>query len=288
MNILQRIKDGSTPYLLILPSVIFLFFVFLIPFFEIVVLPFRDVGGGFSIENFLVAADDLNFDRAVRNTIFLVIAVVSAQLVFALGAAMLLTRLKRGRDIYLYIWTIPLGISDLAGGLVWLALLTERGFMNSFLYQLGIIEGPILWLSYESPVVLFIAVLLAEFWRASAVMMIIIVAGAQLIPKEYTEAAEVLGASAWQRFIRITLPLLKPSIQTALILRTILAFEVFAVVVALTGFDFRVLVQEAYLWQFEYRESGVAAVYAIIVFGLSALTTIFFLVCIRVRREAMT
>ena len=279
-------KERAIPYLLILPSLVFLFFVFLIPFFEIIVLPFKDAGGGLSIENFLIAADDLNFAAAFRNTLFLVVAVVSMQLIFALAAAMLLTQIKRGRDLYLYVWTIPLGISDLAGGLVWLALLTERGYVNSMLYHLGILEGPVLWLSYESPVTLFIAIFLAEFWRASAVMMIILVAGVQLIPKEYKEAAEVMGASAWQRFIRITLPLLKPSIQTALILRTILAFEVFAVVVALAGFDFRVLVQEAYLWQFHYRDSGVAAVYALLVFGISALTTVFYLICIRVRREA--
>lgn len=81
----------------------------------------------------------------------------------------------------------------------------------------------------------------AEVWRATALVFVILVAGVQLIPKEYGEAAEVFGATPWQRFLRVTLPLLKPSLQAAFILRTILAFEVFAVVLALGGRNLPVL-----------------------------------------------
>ena len=74
--------------------------------------------------------------------------------------------------------------------------------------------------------------MLAEIWRATAIMMVILVSGMGLIPKEYYEAGEVFGANGWQRFIKITLPMLRPSLQSALILRTLAAFEVFAVVTA--------------------------------------------------------
>ena len=84
--------------------------------------------------------------------------------------------------------------------------------------------------------------MLAEVWRATAIMMVILVAGMGLIPKEYGEAAEVFGASPLAEVSRrVTLPMLKPSLQTALILRVILAFEVFAVVVALGGTQMPVL-----------------------------------------------
>ena len=85
---------------------------------------------------------------------------------------------------------------------------------------------------------LFWAILTAELWRATAIVFVILVAGVQLVPKEFEEAASVFGATSWQRFRRVTLPLLRPSIQTALILRTVLAFETFAVVLAIGGTNF--------------------------------------------------
>ena len=105
-------------------------------------------------------------------------------------------RLEPGRERVLYIFTIPLGISDLAAGLIWLAIFEQNGFLNSVLFGLGLIEQPVLFLSYQNPVVIFVAVVLAEIWRATAIVMVILVAGMGLIPKEYCEAAEVFGAGA--------------------------------------------------------------------------------------------
>ena len=95
----------------------------------------------------------------------------------------------------------------------------------------------------------------------------------------------MFGATPWQRFVRITLPLLKPSIQTALILRTILALEVFAVVFALGGRNLPVIVGEAYVWQHDNQNYGVAAAYAVLVMAISAAATILFLRVLRVRPE---
>ncbi|TGR16348.1 ABC transporter permease subunit, partial [Mesorhizobium sp. M8A.F.Ca.ET.197.01.1.1] len=106
---------------------------------------------------------------------------------------------------------------------------------------------------------------LAEIWRATAIMMVILVAGMGLIPREYYEAAEVFGAGPWKRFLRITLPLLRPSLQTAIILRVILAFEVFAVVAALGGTNLPVLMGETYNWQFTLQDRNVAAASALLI-----------------------
>jgi multiple sugar transport system permease protein len=109
--------------------------------------------------------------------------------------ATMVSKLEKGRDLVLWVWTIPLGVSDLAAGLVWLAILQNSGYLNSALYGLGIISGQMSWLSQETPVTLFVAIALAEIWRATAIVLVILVAGFQLIPKEYGEAAEVFGAS---------------------------------------------------------------------------------------------
>jgi multiple sugar transport system permease protein len=279
------IPSHALPYLLLAPSLIFLTFLFAWPLVEAFRVAFS-TEQGFTLENFRRMYDDLYFTEALRNTIGLVIVVVPLQLAFALAMSVLLTRLDRGRDLILYVWTIPLGISDLAAGIVWLAIMTESGYLNTVLAGLGVIDGPTLWLSYETPLALFLAVVVAEVWRATAIVLVILVAGIQLIPKEYAEAAEVFGANAWQRFTRITLPLLKPSIQVALILRTILAFEVFAVVVALGGRNLPVLVGEAYYWQDQYRDSGVASAYAVLILVISMAATFAYLRLVRVREEA--
>lgn len=280
-------SERTLPYVLLLPSALFLIVLFLWPLAEAFLVAFTDGSGGWSFANFREMADDIYFSDALENTLWLVVIVVPLQLAFALALAMLLRNLQRGRDVYLYIWTIPLGISDLAAGIVWLALLSERGYLNTILLSLGVIDGPELWLSYEAPTAMFVAVVIAEMWRATAIVLVIIVAGMQLVPKEYNEAAEVFGANAWQRFVKITLPTIKPSIQTALILRTILAFEVFAVVVALAGRDLPVLVGEAYFWQFQYQDSGVASAYAVLILLFSVLATLFYLRVLRVREETL-
>jgi multiple sugar transport system permease protein len=212
-------------------------------------------------------ANDLNFSDAVANTFEIVVIVVPLQLCLALGMAMMLRHVQRGRDIVLWIWSIPLGISDLAAGLVWLAILTDRGYLNTVLNGLGA------------------AIVVAEAWRATAIVLVILVAGVQLVPKEYGEAADVFGATPWQRFTRIMLPLLKPSIQTALILRTVLAFEMFAIVLSLGGRNFPVLVSEAFNWQYNNQDFGVAAAYAVVVMAVSLAATMVYIRVLRTPPE---
>ena len=272
------------PYALLAPSVLFLLVFFAWPLVQTASIAFR-VNGAWSAGNFVRMAGDLNFTSALRNTFALVIVVIPLQIALALAMALMLQKLKRGRDLVLWIWAIPLGISDLAAGLVWLAILSDSGYLNTVLNSVGIIDGPQSWLSYETPITLFLGVVAAEVWRATAIVFVILVAGLQLIPKEFGEAAEVFGATPWRRFRSITLPLLKPSLQTALILRTILAFEVFAVVWALGGRNLPVIVGEAYVWQYDNQNYGVAAAYAVMLLAISLAATIFYLRVMRVREE---
>jgi multiple sugar transport system permease protein len=278
-------RDRLMPFVLIAPSLVFLLVFFLVPLAEALVVSFRGTGGAIGVENYVKAYNDLNFGPALRNTLILVAIVVPLQVAFALGMAIMLQKIDKGRDLILWVWTIPLGISDLAAGIVWLSIFTERGYLNSMLMALGLISGPVSYLTYETPLALFAAVVLAEVWRATAIVFIILVSGIQLVPKEYGEAAEVFGASAWTRFTKITLPLLKPSLQTALILRTILAFEVFAAVVALGGTNIRVLAGEAYAWQNDNQNYGVAAAYAVVILVLSLAATVVFLKALGEKKE---
>ena len=285
-------RTRALPYLLVAPSALFLAVLFLVPLVQTAALAFQtkgSVGGAggaaWGFENFVRMRDDLNFQDAVVNSFRLVAVAVPLQFVLALGMAMMLRHVRRGRDIILWIWSIPLGISDLAAGLVWLAVMTDQGYLNSLLFHLGLIDAPQSWLTYETPLALFVAAAVAEIWRATSIVLLILVAGVQTLPKEYGEAAAVFGASPWRAFLRVTLPLLKPSIQTALILRTVLAFEAFAVVMALGGRNFPVLVSEAYNWQHFQQDTGIAAAYAIVIMAISLGATLVYLRLLRTPAE---
>ncbi|EIM28671.1 carbohydrate ABC transporter permease [Microvirga lotononidis] len=277
----------SLPFLLLAPSALFLVAFFLWPMLDAAILAFQDGQGHWSLTNFVRMAQDLHFIPALGNTFLIVGIVVPLQVMLALAMALLLTKLTRGRDTFLYIFAMPLGISDLAAGIVWLAIFTERGFLNSFLFELGVIQGPQLLLSHENLGMLFTAVVVSEVWRATAIVLVILFAGLQMIPREYYEASEVFGAGPLTRFFKVTLPLLRPSLQTALILRTVMAFEMFSLVMALAGRNLPMLVGEAYLWQGAYQNSGVAAAYAVLILAISVIAVLLYLRLLRVHEEML-
>ena len=273
------------PYMLLLPATLFLAIFFVYPF-ALVAVESMTVNNEWSMGNFAKMASHWKFATSFWNTMLLAALVVPIQLAMSLTMATVVTKLTTGRSTILYIFAIPLGISDLAAGLIWLSILDQSGFLNSLLYGMGVVKEPILFLSYQNSAVILVAIVLAEVWRATAIMMVILVAGMGLIPKEYGEAAEVFGASRWQRFRKVTLPMLKPSLQTALILRVILAFEVFAVVIALGGTQMPVLMSETFNWQFNLQDRATAAAYAMVILAVSVAFTLVILRALHVPKGA--
>ena len=274
-----------TPYLLLAPTLLFLAVFLAWPMAQALVLAFQDTDGALSTGPIQRMVGDVHFSEALKNTLLLTVIIVPTQVILALAMALLLMAGLRGAGVFLYFWAIPLAISDLAAGVVWLSIFTDRGYLNSLLVGLGLQESGFQFLSYENPFTAFLAIVLAETWRATAIVMIILVAGLQVIPKDYGEAAEVFGASLWNRIRYVTLPLLRPSLQVALILRTLLAFQVFSAVVALVGRNVPVLSGEAYYWYSQNRNTNVAAAFALLIMALSLANTLIYLRALRVRDE---
>lgn len=277
----KPMSNKLLPYFLITPAFLFLTIFFLYPFFSVITDSFL-LDGEFTLTNFKKVVSYWKFPTTLKNTLYLTAFVVPIQLVLTLLMATMVNKMKNGREITLYIWTIPLGISDLAAGIIWLTIFEQSGFLNSMMVGLGFIDKPMTLLSYQNPTLIFIAIALAEIWRATAIMLVIVVAGIGLIPKDYYEAGKVFGASNWKQFLYITLPLLRTSLQTALIIRLILAFEVFAVVVALGGTLFPVLMEQTYIYQFDLLNSKAAAAMAVIILGICLAFTILILYLLRV------
>jgi multiple sugar transport system permease protein len=274
------------PYALILPTVAYLGLFFAWPMVQAFKLAFR-VEGVWTFEPFRRMLDDTNFDEALKFTLLLVVVIVPIQFVLALVMALIVNSKLHGRGFFLAIFILPLAISDLAAGLVWQSILTERGYLNSFLAEIGLTDQDRIWLDPSKPNNLLIAVVIAELWRSTAFVMVIFLAGLQGIPHEYTEAAEVFGASFFQRVRQVMLPMLKPSIQVALLFRIIFAFEAFAVVIALTGRAKSTLATEAWRWQAEYFDSHVAAAYSSLILVLSLVSAGLVVFLLRTPRAQM-
>jgi multiple sugar transport system permease protein len=233
--------------------------------------------------------NDYRFGSALATTVLLIVLIIPLQFLLAIVMALVLQAQIRGSSLFLYIFAIPLGISDLASGILWYSIFTQRGFLNSFLVGTGLLDSPFIFIRAGNEGWMIAAIVLAEVWRATSIVMVIVVSGLQAIPSDYIEAGQVFGANLWQRLRYIVLPLLKPSLQVALILRTILAFQVFAVVVAIAGRDvLSVLANEAYRWYDpqRYNSPNMAAAYAGCIMLLSLGVSLFYLRAIRSQEEA--
>lgn len=249
----------------------------------------RGDSGQFTIQFIQKMINDRFFKTALLTTLLLTVITVPVQFVLAILMALVVQAQLKWSSIILYIFAIPLVISDLAAGILWFAIFTQHGFLNSILQGLGLIGAPVTYLSADTRYWIVIAIWLAEVWRATAIVMIIVVSGLQAISEEVLEAAELFGANLWQRVRYITIPLLRPSIQVALILRTIFALQIFAVVVALSGGDVVTsLANETFRQYSDLRNPNVAAAYAILILSLSMVIATGYLRMIRTQVEEAT
>ena len=284
----SRIQRAETlPYWLIVPALAYLALFFVSPMIQAFRLAFEGEGGTWTLEHFSTMLNDANFSRALWFTLILVGVIVPIQFVLALAMALVVNAKLRGRGVLLYIFLLPLAISDLAAGIIWFSIFTERGYLNTILERIGLVDQAVIWIDPRSQSMLLGEVVLAELWRSTALVMVVLVAGLQGIPKEYGEAAEVFGAGSFRRLIRVTLPMLKPALAVALLLRTVLAFEVFATVIAITGRGATVLTAEAWRWHISLRDPNVAAAYAALILVLTVVAVALILRIFRTPREQM-
>jgi multiple sugar transport system permease protein len=243
--------------------------------------------GQFTTQFIAKMVNDRFFWPAFWTTLLLMVLIIPVQFVLAIIMALVMQARLKGSWLILYVFAIPLGVSELAVGILWFSIFTQPGFLNSLLFKLGVDGAPFTFLSADTRYWIIIAIWLAEVWRATSIVMIIVVSGLQGISDEVLEAAEIFGAGLWERIRFVILPMLRPSLQVALILRTILALQVFAVVIALSGGDVvTVLANETYRQYDEFRNVNVAAAYAGLILLLSMVSAVLYLRTIRTQEEA--
>ncbi|KPU62791.1 ABC transporter permease [Thermococcus sp. EP1] len=266
----MKIKSSYLPYFLVLPAFAYLLFFVGYPLVQALYIAFTQ-NGQLSLATVRKTFADPYFWEALKYTIALAGVIVPSQVGLALILALGVNRVFKGKDFTIYALTIPLTISDVAAGLIWYSMLSPSGFLNKLLLNIGIINNPIYFFGYQYRHMEFLAIVLAELWRATSIVFVIIFAGLQMISQEYIEAAEVFGADYWTRLKKIVIPLLKPSIQSALIIRTLFAMQIFGIVWILAGRDIPILAGEGFYRLTELKEYDVASIYALVIAGLSIL-----------------
>jgi multiple sugar transport system permease protein len=278
-------RGRVAPYVLLLPSVAYLLVFFISPLLQGVRLAFTNQNGQYGLATVHQLVNDPGFWLSVKNTLIMLGLILPLQFVLATVMALLVNARLRGSGLWLYVYLLPLGISELASGILWYSIFTEQGWLNSILTELHLIHEPVIWLSYQHPLLLIATIVVAEAWRSTSIIVIVLVGGLQAIPKDYLEAADVFYATPWQKFWHVTLPLLRPTLRTALILRTVLAFEVFATVIALAGSSLDVLATKANNSYTQFQEPHLAAAYGVLIMLLSVISAALFLALLPVRTE---
>ena len=229
-------------------------------------------------QNYADMIKDSAFWDATWNTVLITLVTVPGALLVGLGLALLANLpFKRQWPVRLALllpWALPLAFA----GLIWAWFFhTEYGFINDVWIRFG--GEPRMWLL--SPVSAFTAICIAIIWKSSSFMALILLAGLQMIPKSLYEAAEVDGASRWQQFWQITIPMLMPSIVVALIFRTITALQTFDIPYTMTkggpGNATETLAMYIHKTTIDYLDVGFGSTLAVGMFVLSLILTVVYL-----------
>src|ERR687897_2547643 len=180
----------------------------------------------------LWGADSSAFWSATRITFIFTIVSVLLELIIGLAMAMAMHAAFRGQGVLRTVILVPWAVLTVVTAITWQTIFEpELGFVNTMLGAVGL-KDDIVWLG-EEPEAL-IVMIIADVWKTAPFMALLILAGLQVIPNDIYDAAREDRASAWQRFVRITLPLLTPALLVALIFRTLDALRIFALPYVLT------------------------------------------------------
>jgi multiple sugar transport system permease protein len=188
------------------------------------------VGAG----NYAEALGDPRFWAALTHTLLFTATSVALELVLGLILALAMNRAARGRALVRAAVLVPWAIPTVVSALLWRFIFDDQaGVVNAVLADLGLVRTPIVW--FIRPDLAWVPVVASDVWKTTPFVALLLLAGLQNIDPALYEAARIDGASSWQQFRRVTLPLLKPAMLVALVFRTLDGFRVFDLIYVLTG-----------------------------------------------------
>jgi multiple sugar transport system permease protein len=185
------------------------------------------------LDNYKDALTSNEFWSATRITFTFTVISVALELVIGTAMALLMHAAFRGRSVLRAVVLVPWAMLTVGTAMMWKTIFdADLGFANQLLQTLHLPGAHTVWLGQNGYAMA--VMIIADVWKTAPFMALLILAGLQVIPEDVYEAAKVDGATAWQRFVSITLPLLKPAILVALIFRTLDALRIFDLPYVLT------------------------------------------------------
>ncbi|HYG61706.1 MAG TPA: sugar ABC transporter permease [Thermoanaerobaculia bacterium] len=186
------------------------------------------------LANYAEILGDGRFWSSLGHTLFFAAASVTLELALGLVLALAMDRATRFRGAVRAAVLVPWALPTVVAALLWRFLFDpQAGIVDAALVQAGLVDRPVVWFAH--PVTAWVPVILADVWKTTPFVALLLLAGLQGIDRSLYEAAAVDGAGAWRRLVSVTLPLLKPALLVALLFRTLDAFRVFDLVYVLTG-----------------------------------------------------
>jgi multiple sugar transport system permease protein len=287
---LKRLSNAASkrallfPLLLIAPALIVLLSLSIYPLIYSVYVSFHSEtseGMVWSLKNFTRLVSDSFFRTAMLHTIAFAAASLVLEFLIGLALALLLNSRIRARGFFRATLLVPMMLPTVVVGVVWRLMLNPNfGAVNGTLKRFGLNTENLTWTA--SPRLAFASVIAVDVWQWSPFVFLVLLAGLQAIPQEPYEAALMDGSSRWQTFRYITLPLLKPAILIALLLRTMDLLRVFDQIFILTeggpGFATETISLYIYRTAFRFFDFGYAAAMS---FVLLALTNVISTIYIR-------
>ena len=263
---------------MVLPLALYIFGFTLLPVMDSIRLSFvhRFTGEFPSTANYSEIMSRPAFTDAVINTIGVTLLSVGLELVFGLVIALMLSNAFRGRGFFRSMVLTPLGVPTLVAGAAMIYVFGFQGYFNELLLRLGIIEQQIYWT--ESGIRGMVAIAVADTWKTTPLVILILLAGLESISGDIYEAADVDGANQWRKFWDHTLPLLMPAITMAVILRAIDAFRIFDIAVVLAGRQVPVMSSFVYYEYFAGNIYGAAAAATMLLVMIIVFILAYFLI----------
>ncbi len=289
-------RDHRAAWLFLLPVIVVMLVVALWPLSRTFFFAFTDaylddpsVYSMTGLDNFLEVINDRSWWIAVKNTLIFTVISVAIETVLGLAIALLVNEAIPGRGLaraaILVPWAIPVVVSTK----IWEWMLNDQfGVINKLLIGLGLIDHGVPWTASGS--LLMGVVIFVDVWMTTPFMVLLILAGLQLISSEIFEAAEVDGIPAWKRFWSITLPMLRPAIGVAVLFRVLDALRMFDLAYVMAASNESVMTVSIYARDrlISFQELGVGSAASTWVFLLVALVAIIIIGVLRLDRAAGT
>jgi trehalose/maltose transport system permease protein len=236
-NVASSWERGKTrlAWLLLTPSLLLIAFIALYPLLQTIYQSFTDARLASGVEpqfvglrNYQDLVQDIQFRTAIWTTLKFTVVSVFFEFILGLGVALVINSNFKGRGLMRTAMLVPWAIPTVVSAQMWKWMYSDQfGVINDFLLRLHLIKQPVAFIA--QPGTSLWAIAAVDIWKTTPFVALLLLAGLQVIPGDVYEAARIDGANAFQSFMRITLPLLRPAILVTLIFRTLDALRVFDV-----------------------------------------------------------